>query len=58
MSRINSIKPQGLFDIMLKPSSSPKIKPISKTSAYEKLKAEVYARGNKWEIENFHATHD
>lgn len=27
-------------------------------SAYDRLKAEVYATGNKWAIENFHATHD
>ena len=30
-------------------------KPVS---AYERTKAEVYATGNKWAIENFHATHD
>ena len=29
-----------------------------KTSAYERTKAQVYATGNKWAIENFHATHD
>lgn len=27
-------------------------------SQYEKTKAQVYATGNKWAIENFHATHD
>ena len=27
-------------------------------SAYERTKASVYATGNKWAIENFHATHD
>lgn len=27
-------------------------------SQYEKTKAKVYATGNKWAIENFHATHD
>lgn len=27
-------------------------------SAYERTKAAVYATGNKWAIENFHATHD
>lgn len=27
-------------------------------SAYERTKARVYATGNKWAIENFHATHD
>ena len=27
-------------------------------SAYERAKAQVYATGNKWAIENFHATHD
>ena len=27
-------------------------------SAYERTKAQVYATGNKWAIENFHATHD
>ena len=25
---------------------------------YERTKKEVYATGNKWAIENFHATHD
>lgn len=29
-----------------------------KLSAYERTKAQVYATGNKWAIENFHATHD
>ena len=27
-------------------------------SAYERTRAQVYATGNKWAIENFHATHD
>lgn len=27
-------------------------------SPYERTKAAVYATGNKWAIENFHATHD
>lgn len=27
-------------------------------SAYDRTKREVYATGNKWAIENFHATHD
>ena len=27
-------------------------------SPYERAKAAVYATGNKWAIENFHATHD
>ena len=27
-------------------------------SAYERTKAQVYATGNRWAIENFHATHD
>ena len=34
-------------------SESPK-----RLSAYERTKKEVYATGNKWAIENFHATHD
>ena len=25
---------------------------------YERTKSAVYATGNKWAIENFHATHD
>ena len=29
-----------------------------RTSMYERTKAQVYATGNKWAIENFHATHD
>lgn len=29
-----------------------------RSSAYEKTRATVYATGNKWAIENFHATHD
>ena len=27
-------------------------------SAYERTKASVYATGNRWAIENFHATHN
>ena len=27
-------------------------------SLYERTKRQVYATGNKWAIENFHATHD
>lgn len=27
-------------------------------SMYEERKSQVYATGNKWAIENFHATHD
>lgn len=27
-------------------------------SAYERTRRAVYATGNKWAIENFHATHD
>lgn len=27
-------------------------------SVYDRTKAQVYATGNKWAIENFHATHD
>ena len=27
-------------------------------SMYERTRAQVYATGNKWAIENFHATHD
>lgn len=27
-------------------------------SPYERTKAMVYATGNRWAIENFHATHD
>ena len=27
-------------------------------SPYERARAAVYATGNKWAIENFHATHD
>lgn len=30
----------------------------AKTSHYEKVKAQVYATGNKWAIENFEATHN
>lgn len=29
-----------------------------KPTPYERTKAQVYATGNKWAIENFHATHD
>lgn len=32
--------------------------PPPKLSPYEKTKAQVEATGNKWAIENFHATHD
>lgn len=30
----------------------------SYSSPYDRTKAQVYATGNKWAIENFHATHD
>jgi len=33
-------------------------KPIERISLYEKNRRAVYATGNKWAIENFHATHD
>ena len=36
-------------------SSSKNEKPVS---VYERTKQQVYATGNKWAIENFHATHD
>ena len=28
------------------------------SSPYERTRAQVYATGNKWAIENFHATHN
>lgn len=31
---------------------------VRRPSLYERTKAQVYATGNKWAIENFHATHD
>lgn len=31
---------------------------VPRQSAYERTKSQVYATGNKWAIENFHATHD
>lgn len=31
---------------------------VGRPSAYERARAAVYATGNKWAIENFHATHD
>ena len=58
------INPKGLLDIMVKPPKNTKMtfeesKKIGpKPSAYEREKARVYATGNKWAIENFHATHD
>ena len=33
-------------------------KPAPRVSLYEKNRRAVYATGNKWAIENFHATHD
>jgi len=33
-------------------------KPARRPTPYERTKAQVYATGNKWAIENFHATHD
>ena len=38
-----------------KPKEKKYQKPVS---TYERVEAEVYATWNKWEIENFHATHD
>lgn len=32
--------------------------PQRRMTPYERTKAQVYATGNKWAIENFHATHD
>lgn len=32
--------------------------PKRRQTPYERTKSEVYATGNKWAIENFHATHD
>jgi len=32
--------------------------PKRRETPYERTKAQVYATGNKWAIENFHATHD
>lgn len=36
-------------------SNNSKTRPVS---SYERTKSQVYATGNKWAIENFHATHD
>jgi len=33
-------------------------KKVRRQTPYERTKAQVYATGNKWAIENFHATHD
>lgn len=33
------------------------IQPTKRTSPYERTKAQVYATGNKWAIENWNATH-
>ena len=33
-------------------------RPVRRMTPYERTKAQVYATGNKWAIENFHATHD
>lgn len=32
-------------------------KSVSRMSSYDRTKAQVYATGNKWAIENFEATH-
>ena len=32
--------------------------PTRRETPYERTKRQVYATGNKWAIENFHATHD
>lgn len=32
--------------------------PSYRMTPYERTRAAVYATGNKWAIENFHATHD
>ena len=32
-------------------------RPVRRMSPYERTKAQVYATGNKWAIENFNATH-
>jgi len=33
-------------------------KPAQRVSLYEKNRRAVYSTGNKWAIENFHATHN
>ena len=33
-------------------------RPVRPMRPYERVKAQVYASGNRWAIENFHATHD
>jgi len=33
-------------------------RPSPRVGLYEKNRRMVYAAGNKWAIENFHATHD
>ena len=32
--------------------------PAPRPTPYERTRAKVYATGNRWAIENFHATHD
>jgi len=64
---MSNINPKGILDAMVKPAKvdrsfeeSKKLnsKPARKLTPYERTKAQVYATGNKWAIENFHATHD
>ena len=39
-------------------SSGNSVRSEKPMSLYERTKAQVYATGNRWAIENFHATHD
>lgn len=50
--RVNDSPISGMICYSSGSSSRPR------ESAYERTKRQVYATGNKWAIENFHATHD
>lgn len=56
MSRYEIVPGKGRVRV----DDSPFYQPTNqrRESAYERTKRQVYATGNKWAIENFHATHD
>lgn len=51
-------KKDGFFDSMICVESKREKRRERPLSLYERTRNQVYATGNKWAIENFHATHD
>lgn len=54
----SNLDPGETCDCQKATSTSKRRITIDRRSPYERAKAAAYATGNKWAIENFHATHD